>query len=166
MRLRVAPLNALVLVILGAANAWLLTVLLRDAEIDAWQPPASMTPLPNLTESANGPSVTKPAAHAQTLAHPVFFKSRLPYVPPPPAPARAAPKPAPPPAPVDPGIAMGGVAIDGVLRKAYLFSKSASQGAWVSEGENFMGSVQSIDATSARLGQADRLLDLQLYGRR
>jgi hypothetical protein len=93
----------------------------------------------------------------------VFYKSREPFVLPPPPPA-AVSKPAAPLSPIDPGIALGGVAINSVLRKAYLFNKSNPQGAWVSQGEIFMGwTVQSIEVGRTMLRQADRELALELY---
>jgi hypothetical protein len=59
---------------------------------------------------------------------------------------------------------LGGVAMDGSLKKAYLFSKGNPQGSWISEGETFLGwNVVSIDSGAARLKQADRVLELQLY---
>ena len=100
------------------------------------------------------------------LAQPIFFKTRQPFVPPPPAPPpmAKAPAPAPTPAPVDPGLALGGVIITPDVKKAYVVSKANSRGTWASEGDSVMGwTVQSIDAGSARLGQANRTIDLHLY---
>jgi hypothetical protein len=75
-----------------------------------------------------------------------------------------APAPVPAPVVVDPGLVLGGVIIAPDVKKAYLFSKADSRGTWASEGENFMGwTVQSIDAASATLLQANRTIDLQLY---
>ena len=168
MRLRIPPLAGFVLLILGATNAWLLVTLLRDVYAEPQQSPVIVMPLPDLTEIETVQTASKsPATYSQTLAHPVFFKNRLPYVPPPPPQPQAAAKPAPPPAPPDPAIAMGGVAIDGAGRRAYLLKRGDAQGLWVGEGESFMGwTVQSIDSEGARLRHAERSLNVQLYQRR
>jgi hypothetical protein len=166
MRLRVAPLPAVALVGLGALNGWLIMIVLGAEEVIVHEPPASVAPSPELSESASELSTVKPAhAYVETLAHPVFYKTRAPYVPPPP-PSPAAPKTIEPPLPVDPGIAVGGVVLDGVLKKAYLFSKGGATGSWVSEGETFMGwKVESIEPGSAKLQQVGRTLVLHLYER-
>jgi hypothetical protein len=50
------------------------------------------------------------------------------------------------------------------LRKAYLLTKTNSAGSWVGEGESFLGwKIQSVDTTSAKLRQQDRIIELQLY---
>jgi hypothetical protein len=96
------------------------------------------------------------------LRRPLFFKTRAPFVPRPPP-----PPPKPTPAPVvqaDPGLVLGGVVINRDLRKAYLLSKADPRGAWVSEGDNFMGwKIVSVERTGAKLQQSDRMLELQLY---
>src|SRR5262249_36303227 len=107
---------------------------------------ASVAPSPDLPESANGLLMVKPArAYVETLAHPIFSRTRAPFVPPPPPPP-AAQRQVGPPVSVDPGIALGGVAIHGDLKKAYLLSKGGLSGSWVTEGETFMGwKVGSIE---------------------
>jgi hypothetical protein len=119
----------------------------------------------NLTEATGGLIITRAAAaYRETLAHPVFYKTRQPFVPPPTTPPPATPNTAALPAPADPGIALGGVAINSDLKKVYLFSKANSLGAWVREGETFMGwTVQSVGPEGAKLRQADRELRLELY---
>ena len=167
MRLRVAPLTAVGLLALGGINAWLLIILMQDGGLREQDPVTNQVPSLHLAEAASGPIIRPAGTYRETLAHPVFFKSREPFVPPPPAPPPAAAKPVASPVPADPGIALGGVAIDSVVRKAYLFNKANPLGTWVSQGETFMGwTVQSIDATSIKLRQADRTLELQLYERR
>jgi hypothetical protein len=164
MRLGIAPLAGAALLVLGATNAWLLQVVLQPEVLAAAPPVADAAAALSLSEGPGAPTIPmKPAAYPETLAHPVFFKTRAPYVPPPPAPPPVA-KAAAPVVAADPGLALGGVALDGALRKAYLFTKANSQGAWVSEGETFNGwTVQSIDAGAAKLRQADRTLELLLY---
>jgi len=101
-------------------------------------------------------------AYRQILARPVFFRSREPFVraqPPPPA-TRTVPSNSV----ADPNLVLGGVMIEGNVRKAYLFIRNNPSGAWVSEGEEFMGwQLRSIDSASAKLEQKDRRIDLQLY---
>jgi hypothetical protein len=165
MRLRIAPLTAAALVALGGVNVLLLAVMLRDEEVRAQHPLAEKVLSPALSTAKEVSAGHKPASsYAQTLTHPVFHKTRAPYVPPPPVPPPASATPGAAPAPIDPGIVLGGVAMDGSLKKAYLFSKGNPQGSWISEGETFLGwNVVSIDSGAARLKQADRVLELQLY---
>jgi len=107
------------------------------------------------------------ADYQQTLARPLFYKTREPFVAPPlPPPPVQAPKPVPQVL-VDPGISVGGIMISGPAREAYLVRKPDPHGAWVREGEDFMGwKVQSISAGSAKLQQSDRTIELQLYAER
>jgi hypothetical protein len=164
MRLRVAPMTLGTLLALAGLNAWLLAIAVENpapapevpVSVARPDPPLSEVPLPK----------PKPiTAYSRTLAKPVFLKTRAPYVPPPPAPPPA-PKPvvAPPQAPVDPGLALGGVVIIEDARKAYIFNRADSRGAWLSEGATILGwQVESIDELSARLQQAGRTIELQLY---
>lgn len=102
--------------------------------------------------------------YEQTLARPIFFKARTPFVPSPPQPAKVVAPPAPVVA--DPGLALGGVMIERSARKAYVFSRTSNQGIWISEGQQFMGwEVRSISTTGARLEQHGRSLELELYPR-
>jgi hypothetical protein len=120
-----------------------------------------------LPDSAHDPpSVTKPVGtHSEILAHPLFYKTRAPYVPPP-RPPPAPPKTVVSAAAADPGIALGGGDARG-SKKGHLFSKGGATGAWIVEGESFMGwKVQSIDAGGAKLQQADQTIELQLYAKR
>jgi len=168
MRLRGAPLTVAALVALAVANAWLLSVALRQGGTSVQNPVLDAAPLPSVSETTSGLPAVRPAvAYRETLAHPVFFQTREPFVPTPPPPPPAPAKPAAPPAPADPGIVLGGVAIDSTLRKAYLYNRANPQGAWVSEGETFMGwTVQTIEPGATRLKQSDRELALELYPRR
>jgi hypothetical protein len=166
MKPRIAPLAAAGLLALASLSAWSLSWLVgetlnrdqQEAEKSEWRPP--------LSTSADDRVVQKPIEDYQLiLAHPIFFKTREPFVPPPPpppAPVKVAP--AAPPAVVDPGLVVGGVMAIGHLRKAYLLTKTNPAGSWVSEGDTFMGwTVKSVDGTSAKVQQQDRTLELQLY---
>jgi hypothetical protein len=168
MSARIAPLAAAGLAALAAANVWLLTVVLANPSVDepagvaapAWSPKPSST---------GGTATAKPlGAYRETLAQPVFFKTREPYVaparpaPPPPTPAVVA-KP-PPPVIVDPGLAVTGIIISPGVRKAYLHGKTDPRGNWVSEGETLTGwKVQTIEPGGVKLQQQDRTIELQLY---
>lgn len=97
--------------------------------------------------------------YAEILAHPVFQKSREPFVRPPPAPPMIAP------AATDPGLLVGGVMINRGTSKAYLLSRvGGGAGAWINENETFQGwRVTSIDSSGVRIEQAGRTIELQLY---
>ena len=110
-------------------------------------------------------AVRKPfEAYNVILAHPVFFKSRAPFVAPPPAPSPPPPAP-PPPVATDPGLFVGGVMLKDGLSKAFLFRKAGSvAGTWASEGEEFQGwRVRSIDNSGVKLEQGGRTIRLSLY---
>jgi len=167
----VAPLTAIALGVLGGSGVVLLALtaeeFLQDDDVSV--PKIEWTP--KLSTSAERLTSVKPLnSYQQTTAHPIFFKTRQPFVPPPPP----APPPPPPPPPqaspppppiVDPGLAVGGVMISGGAKKAYLFRKADRIGSWVAEGEEIMGwKVQSIDSGGATLEKDGRNIELPLYG--
>jgi hypothetical protein len=165
---RIAPLAAAGIAALAAVNVWLRTVLI--AGVTGGEPAALAAPAwnPNLPGAGEDAPAARPInAYRETLVHPVFFKTREPYVAPPrpvapPAPAMLA-KPAPPPI-VDPGLIVGGVIISGDVRKAYVYGKTDPHGTWVSEGETLAGwKVGAIDPDGIKLQQQDRTIELQLY---
>jgi hypothetical protein len=169
MRLRVAPLALAGVLGLGCLNVWLLAMVLETSEPDAKAPLAETKPAATSAASQGGlPPSPSIAAYNQTLAKPVFFKSRAPYVPPPPAPPPSAkPVSAPPPAPVDPGLVLGGVIVVEKAKRAYIFNKVDLRGGWFSEGETMLGwKIETIDAAAVRLRQGDRSIELQLYPKR
>jgi hypothetical protein len=166
MRLRVAPLALAAALGLVCLNAWLLAMILQAhaPEPDSKTPVAE--PKPTLTAPERGLPSAKPiAAYNQTLAKPVFFKSRAPYVPPPPAPPPSVkPVVTPPPAPVDPGLVLGGVVVAAQAKKAYIFNKVDLRGGWFSEGETILGwKIETIEPAVAKLRQGDRSIELRLY---
>jgi hypothetical protein len=169
MRLRIAPLAATGLFVLGSLNIGLLATVLGQIAPDdppvkenaEWIPPVGTSVEPVATRKSI-------ESYKLTLAQPIFFKSREPFIPPSPPPPPAPPKAvhAAHPVVVDPGLILGGVVSTHGLRKAYLSTKANSAGSWVGEGGSFMGwKIQSVDATSARLQQRDRTIELQLYPR-
>jgi hypothetical protein len=167
-RFRIAPLTSAGLIVLAGVNTWLLIWVV--GEIVAGDQPLGEKSewSPQLPKSAVSAAVEKPiGSYPLTLAHPVFYRTREPFVPPP-----APPPPPPPkavnPAPVftDPGLILGGVLTNHDSRKVFLFSKADPRGSWLSEGESFMGwRIQSVDVSSARLQKQDRTIELQLYPR-
>jgi hypothetical protein len=100
------------------------------------------------------------------LAHPIFFKSREPFVAPAKAAAPPAAVPASPPAPVfvDPGLILGGILMNEGLNKAYLSRKTEPDGAWVTQGESFVGwKLRSIEPGRTKLEKDGHVIDLWLY---
>jgi hypothetical protein len=148
----IAPLSAIGLLILSGISILVLTLTATELLHDDDFVTAKVEWTPKLSTSAERLTSTTPlSAYQQTMAHPVFFKTRQPFVPPPPPPPPAPPqvaRPAPPPAPpADPGLAVGGVVINGEVKKAYVFRKAADRtGSWVTEGDEIMGwKVHSIN---------------------
>ncbi len=165
----IAPLTAMGLLILGGGSVLLLALTATEILQDDDVPKAKIEWTPKLSTSAERlGSATPLSAYHETIAHPVFFKTRRPFVAPPPPPPPsppvvARPTPAPPPI-VDPGLAVGGVMITGGSKKAYLFRKTDRTGSWLAEGEEIMGwKVRSIDGGGARLQRDGRDIKLLLY---
>jgi hypothetical protein len=169
MRLGFAPLTAVGLLALIGVDLWFLSLVFGDTAPEA---PAAMHkpgPAPIPVDRAGSLPNSKPImAFAQTMARPVFYKSREPFVPPPPAPPPIPKVAVPPPPPVaQPNFALGGVMITEDAKKAYVVNKATSQGEWLSEGESIMGwTLQFVDTTSAKLQQAERTVELQMYPQR
>jgi len=165
MRLRIAPLSGAGLVLLIGLNAWLLTEVVANFAPEDQDATATTEWTPAWSKSIDAPPAKRSMDNYKlTLAHPVFFKTREPFVPPPPPPPP--PQIKPPPVVVDPGLALGGIIINRAVKKVYLFTKTDPRGEWRQEGENFLGwTVQSVDASTARLRQHDGTLELQLYPR-
>ncbi len=167
----VAPLTAIALLTLGGGNVLLLALAVAEIADDDDPSAPKIEWTPKLSTSAERlTSVTPLNAYQQTTAHPIFFKTRQPFVPPPPPPpppppALVQPTPAPPPV-VDPGLAVGGVIISGGAKKAYLFRKADRSGSWLAEGEEILGwKIQSIDSGGAKLQKDARDIELPLYAR-
>lgn len=163
MTARISPLATVGFLILIGVNAWLVSVLVDDSAPDDAIVTGS---LGNTTKLHALPDVSltgQPiASYSLTLAQPIFFRTRAPFVAPP-----APPPPmsvAPPPVYSDPGLVLGGVMVTGNIRKAYLFTKADPHGTWVDEGETFKGwKVQSVQSMSTLLQQQSRNIELHLY---
>jgi hypothetical protein len=161
-RPRTPPLILLGLALLAAANVWLLLMAVQQATSEdqtAAEEPA-WTPRLQGSEDART-QTTATVSYQEILAHPIFSRSRAPYVPS----APPAPKPNPPPAAfIDPGLVLGGVMVNGTTKKAYLFQKTDKSGAWVGEGDDFVGwKVQSITADAAKLQKEAHVIEVRLY---
>jgi hypothetical protein len=166
MKLKISPLALIGLLALCGLNAWLLTVVLAEFAPAIPVSPQSSGLTGKPTAANPAPITQKPiGSYSKTLAQPVFFRSRSPYIPPPPAPVvQNIPAPAPV---VNPGLSVAGVIINDKLRKAYLLKPSEPQGTWVAEGENILGwTVQSVKPTGITLAQSNRTIDLELYLKR
>jgi len=169
MKPRIAPGRAIVLTgLVGlnvgfaaiAASALLSEDALATTHVD-WKSPIAATGI--------APPEPKPITrYLQTLARPIFFKTRKPFVPPPPAPPPPPTRPTfPPPVVADPGLVLGGIMVMEGVRKAYVFRKTDPSGTWVAHGEDFMGwKIKTIDAAGIVLGNGERNIDLKLYPQR
>jgi hypothetical protein len=162
MKLKLAPLPLVSIVALSSLNAWLLNLIIFEIAPTSLVPPALPSQSGKYAVKTVNSITQKPiGAYNKTLAQPVFFKSRAPYVPPPlPAPVVQSP----PPPISNPGFSVAGVIINDRLKKAYLLKQSEPQGSWVAEGENIFGwTVQSVRSTGVTLKQSNQTIDLQLY---
>ena len=165
MKVPISPLGGVALVAVGGVNVWLLAMVVATHAPEA-KPDAEVATHLAQESAPSIASSLPPKVYRETLARPVFFKSRAPFVPPPPPPPPQPPKAAAPPAPVDPGLHLAGVAITAGASRAYLVGRGHADGAWVAEGDAFMGwTVKSIDAASAKLQLGQRELNLELYPR-
>jgi hypothetical protein len=164
MKWRGVPLGAIGLWLILGINIWLLTVIVSEVMFDDTSGGDKVAWNAGLSASAGDVASRKPIqAYRQILERPIFFKSRAPFVPapPPPPPVQVS---APAPMITDPGLALGGVMIKSNVRKAYVFSRAGANGAWSSEGDEFMGwQIKSINGAGAKLEQRGRSIDLRLY---
>lgn len=164
MKVRVSILTAAGIAVLAVGDIGLLSIIWNSlAQGDS-------VAVENVSRSfaLNAPPGEIPAkqpilSYKETMAHPIFFKSRAPYIPPPPPPPPVQKVAAPPP-PVDPGFVLGGVMIVKDRKRAYIFTKANPNGSWASEGDEFIGwRVIAVNAMGATLRQQDRTIELQLY---
>ncbi|MBV9970184.1 MAG: hypothetical protein JO228_09385 [Xanthobacteraceae bacterium] len=165
MKPRIAPLAGAALLALIGLNGWVLTCALGALLHGSAAAEQKIEWRPQLSTSEDVSTIQKPIeTYGMTVAHPIFYKSREPFVPPPPTTPPPKVAQSAPSAPVDPGLILGGVMTIGHLRKAYLLTSANPAGLWVAEGENFMGWViTSVDSASAKVRQQDRTIELQLY---
>jgi hypothetical protein len=156
------------LVALGAVNVWLLTQIFGDFVPGGQAAFETVSWTPKLSTSQDGAmGIKAPRAHDQTLSHPVFFKTRDPFVARPVAPFAATNSAAPSPVYVDPGLVLGGIVITGSTRKAYIFQKTNPSGNWVQEGDEIVGwKISSVSPGVATLRKDGRDIELLLYPER
>jgi hypothetical protein len=165
----IAPWRAIVLAGLVSLNIGLAAIAGSAVLPDDARAPARVDWKPPIASAGTALPDPKPiAAYLQTLAHPIFFKNRAPFVPPPPTPPPAPMmRPSQSQAVADPGIALGGIMVMQGAHKAYLFRKTDPSGTWVADGEDFMGwRIQTIDAAGIVLTNGERKIDLKLYPER
>ena len=162
----ISPFRAGILLFALGVNAWLLLAVAAELASSDLAITEKAVWKPQLSSSGEKVATAKPIdAYRGILAHPIFFKSREPFVPapPPPPPAVAA---MPPPVVVDPGLVLGGVMIKSGMKKAYVFSRANTSGAWANEGDEFLGwQIRSINGAGAKLEQGGRSIELKLYPR-
>ncbi|MGJ4945596.1 hypothetical protein ACQR1W_33895 [Bradyrhizobium sp. HKCCYLS1011] len=164
MRRRIAPITAIALVATGCLNLLLVLEIARFVLSNDVTISGRSTWDARLSSIADATGRKPLEAYAQILVHPVFFKSRDPFVAPPPTPPQPPPQTQSLVAASDPGLIVEGVMIKAGLSRAFLLSRGGANGAWVSEGEAFQGwQVKSIDRTGVKLEQSGRPLELQLY---
>jgi hypothetical protein len=161
-RSRTPPLVFFGLALLAAANAWSLIMTAQQTMFEdqvAAEEPGWSPRLPSLEDARMQTTTT--VSQQGILAHPIFSRSRAPYVPP----APPAPKSGPPPvAFTDPGFVLGGVMVNGTIKKVYLLQKTDKSGAWVGEGDDFVGwRVQSITTDAAKLQKETHVIEVLLY---
>jgi hypothetical protein len=169
MKLRIAPWRAIVLAGLMGLNCGLAAIAASILVSSDEPAPARVDWTPPVATAGTTPADTKPIErYLQTLARPIFFRTRVPFVPPPPAPPAPPPTIRPPsPAVADPGLLLGGIVVMQGIRKAYVFRRTDPSGTWVASGEDFMGwKIEAIDAAGIVLGNGDRKIDLKLYPER
>jgi hypothetical protein len=166
MRLRTSPLVIACLAVLGACNVYLIFAIVQAmTSVDRTSTDdASWTP--RLARPDNAETQTRLAIPDQIiLRHPVFSRSRAPFVPPPPP----APKARVVGAPVftDPGFVLGGVMLNGEAKRAFLLRKGNQIAAWAAEGDDVEGwKLQSITAETATLQKESHVIELRLYPER
>jgi type II secretory pathway component PulC len=168
-RLALSPLAAVALLMLAALDlclaVWLGMVAFGSTEAAVV---TTARPVRASAQERTAPVPKPTAAYQATLARPVFFKTRLPYVPPSPAPpplvaAVETPPPPPPPVP-EPELMLAGVTITSGVRKAYLVPKAGGEGAWFSEGEEIQGwRINRVMDSSVAFRMGEQTLQLPLY---
>ncbi len=164
---RISPIAAAgLLALIGfnlSAIAWL-------AQIDAQDNTLQIMPIkwtPESRSAATQGQLTGKTenAYSETLARPVFFKDRRPFVspPPPPPPRPVALVVAPPPV-TNPGLGIAGIAITENGKQAFVTSATSKDGSWVREGEDVMGwRVARITGDSVTIQKAQQSIELPLY---
>jgi hypothetical protein len=156
--------TAAILVLANAALGWSLwSIANSGGEVDlaagaGWKPPPIADPSPA--------DQLKPIeAATQTLARPVFFKSRLPWTAPAAVPTPATPEPAlaaePPP---QTDFTLSAITITASKKAIFISSTLLPEGAWVALGGTYNGwSVEAVTPSEAVLRNGIHSLRLSLY---
>ncbi len=118
-------------------------------------PPAA--PAPAAADAAAAPAPGEPGAYADIAAHPLFFPSRTPWVPPPP-PAPVVVSKAPPPLT---NYALVGVVVSGDSRTALIRPPGARKTIMLAEGQDLAGwTLQEITRTRLRFAAGAASYDM------
>lgn len=166
MRLHTSPLVIACVAALGMFNVYLLSAVVQEMTSDNPTEADGASWVPRLARPDSTRTQARQAAPDQDiLRHPVFSRSRAPFVPPPPS----APKAFAMAAPVftDPGFVLGGVMLNGEAKRAFLLRKANHIAAWAAEGDDVEGwKLQSITAGTATLQKENHVIELRLYPER
>jgi len=122
-----------------------------------WQPPVL---------DADGAVRVKPyEAYVQTVARPLFGRTRRPFVAPVAEAVQAAPMAVIAPAAVaEPEVGLSAIAIRGERRQALLVTRAEPQGRWFGEGETIEGwTITGMSADTLTLGLVGRAKIVKLY---
>lgn len=164
MRLRTSPLVIATLAVFAAFNVYLMSSVMQETASDDPKATASARWVPKLASPESTETQAKPSAapDQDILLHPIFSRSRTPFVPPPPPPQKA-PAVAPPVF-TDPGFVLGGVMLNGQAKRAFLLQTRNHVAAWASEGDDVEGwTLKSITAEAATLQKESHVIELRLY---
>lgn len=168
---RASPISLIGLALLGALNLaaaiTLYSAAISQDRLGSFPAASSLAPE---TEIRGATAINPPPieAYEQVIARPVFFKSRLPWIPPP---AAAAPVPARPGANTEreTGPELGdptlrAVVLATTVHKALIATEQQPEGNWLKQGETVGGwELISIDSISATLRRGDKKKRLKLY---
>jgi hypothetical protein len=168
MALRSSPLMFIGVFLLGALNVLILVEIVteiatspNDNFIDKVEHSLKLSAQPEA-----GVLIKPLTTYQQILTHPLFSKTRKPFVPKPPAPPHQS-KPINELVKfVDPDFVVGGIIIHGKIRQAFLFKKESASGVWLSVGEEFFGwKLESIGTEWVKLQNNDHAIMLELYAK-
>lgn len=158
-------------VLVGVCALLLTNAALSLALWDVWQTllsrtELSLSPVQIPEMPSNGPSVSNEASLGDiVLARPVFEASRKPFVPPPP-PAPSAPPPVvaevtPQPRP---DLVLGGILLNGGVRKALLRKRNEADGNWQAEGDILDGwTITTVSDAKVVLNKQTDRIEIELY---
>jgi len=166
MRLRTSPLFIACLGALAVFDVYLISAVVQEMTFDDSTATDDASWVPRLARpDSTGTQARQAAAAQDILTHPVFSRSRAPFVPPPP-PVPKGPAVATPVF-TDPGLVLGGVMLSGETKRAFLLRKANHLAEWAGEGDEVEGwKLQSVTAETATLQKESHVIELRLYPER